>query len=170
MKRKESGFTLVELLIVISIIAILMAIVIANLNKSKKNTNYVKRLSDINQVNLAIQRYNVSNYGKYPTTSGSWYSTGTCVAQSSTPGTNYVPGIVPTYNSYLPTDPLKATDCINGSMYMYKSNGIDYKLIVYNVLADKEIIEQKNPSMVDPARSLGVTGGFGFWTTGAATW
>ena len=80
----NKGFTLVELLIVISIIAILASIVIAKISGSRQNANYLKRLNDINQVDLALQRYSVVNYGKYPTTNGSWLSSATCVAPPAT--------------------------------------------------------------------------------------
>ena len=169
---QTKGFTLVELLIVISIIALLTGIIIAKISGSKQSANYLKRLNDINQVDLALQRYNAANYGKYPTTSGSWYSSATCVAQSATvSATAYVPSVVPTYIASLPADADKALDCLSGPVYMYKSNGRDYKLIVYNDVKDKAVLLQKNSSMVDPARgATTTTPSFGIWTSGAIGW
>ena len=167
-----SGFTLVELLIVISIIAILTGVIIAKISGSRQSANYLKRLSDINQIDLALQRYNVVNLGKYPTTNGVWQSNATCVAQTATvSATAYVPAVSGSYIASLPLDPEKSVNCLNGPVYMYKSNGRDYKLIVYNDVKDKDIMFQKNKDKIDPVRlSTSTTPSFGVWTSGAATW
>lgn len=170
MKDKNQGFTLVEMIIVIAIIAVLSAIVIAKVSGSRKNTNYLKRLSDLNQINLSLQRYNAQNYGKWPSTSGVWYSTHTCAAVSATATTTgYVPALIPTFIAQLPLDPDKATNCTSGPVYMYKSDGRNYKLIVYNDSKDTDVLLQKNKNMVDPMRvSTSSTPSFGVWSPGGA--
>jgi prepilin-type N-terminal cleavage/methylation domain-containing protein len=172
MKQKETGgFTLVELMVVITIIAILAGIVIASVSGSKKNTNYLKRTAELGQMNLVIQRYNVS-VGKYPPGKDTqWTTTGTCTALTSAVRVNYIFFVVPTYTASLPVDIKKATDCANGPMYAYKSDGRDYKLIVYNNQEDKNIVLKKNPELIDPVRgSTSTTPSFGYWTPGAASW
>lgn len=169
-QKGTSGFTLVELLVVITIIAILAGIVIASIGGSKKNTNYLKRTAELGQMNLVLQRYSVS-IGKFPTTSGTWRSSGTCTALSSTAGAAYIPNVVATYTPSLPVDIKKATDCTAGPMYAYRSDGRDYKLIIYNNQEDKNTVLKNNPELVDPARgSTTTTPSFGYWTSGASSW
>ena len=51
----KKGFTLIELLVVIAIIAILTAIVTANFATSKAKARDAKRISDIAQIQLALE-------------------------------------------------------------------------------------------------------------------
>lgn len=51
----KRAFTLVELLVVIAIIAILTAVILANLNQSKAKARDAKRVSDLSQIQLALE-------------------------------------------------------------------------------------------------------------------
>ena len=63
---KQRGFTLIELLVVIAIIGILSSVVLASLNSARTKARDTKRVSDIKQIQLALEMYYDSD-SKYPT-------------------------------------------------------------------------------------------------------
>lgn len=86
-KKKKScrcrGFTLIELLVVIAIIGILATIVMVSLNTARSKARDARRVSDIRQLQLALQMYYDAN-GSYPAA---------------------LTNLTPTYISTVPTDP-----------------------------------------------------------------
>ncbi len=92
---KNKGFTLVELLVVIAIIGILSSVVIASMNSARIRARDARRVSDIKQIQLALEMYyNVNSY--YP------------IAANATN--------LDMYLSTIPTDPL-------GTAYSYAGLG-----------------------------------------------
>ncbi len=67
--NKTKGFTLIELLVVIAIIGILSSVVLASLNTAREKSRDAKRVSDIKQIQLALELYFDSN-GEYPDSIG----------------------------------------------------------------------------------------------------
>jgi general secretion pathway protein G len=65
MKIKR-GFTLIELLVVIAIIGILSSVVLASLNDARQKSRDAKRISDVKQLQLALELY-YDAQGNYPT-------------------------------------------------------------------------------------------------------
>jgi prepilin-type N-terminal cleavage/methylation domain-containing protein/prepilin-type processing-associated H-X9-DG protein len=63
-KRSEPGFTLVELLVVIAVIALLMAILLPALGKARDQAKRVICLSSLKQLTLAWMAYADNNNGK----------------------------------------------------------------------------------------------------------
>lgn len=63
--HRNKGFTLIELLVVIAIIGILSSVVLASLNSAREKSRDAKRVSDIKQVQLALELYYDAN-GQYP--------------------------------------------------------------------------------------------------------
>src|SRR4051812_44563190 len=81
MKRRQSAFTLVELLVVCGIVAILIALIMPALNKARQQAKQVQCLSNLRQLNTLFQLYS-QKYGgvivpvldyNTATTGDTWY-------------------------------------------------------------------------------------------------
>ena len=118
--NRQKGFTLLEVLLVVGIIAILAGIVIFALNPAKQlgDTNNAQRSSDVNTILNAVYQYAIDNNGNFP--SGIDAVTGTaqvlgtdatgcdstCSAASTTAACLDLSGdLVSTYIVGVPTDP-----------------------------------------------------------------
>lgn len=66
-RRSESGFTLVELMVVIVIIGLLATVVIINVVPALDTASETKAKADIEMIDQAVQRYYLDNR-RYPTT------------------------------------------------------------------------------------------------------
>jgi len=62
--HRKKGFTLIELLVVIAIIGILSSVVLASLNSAREKSRDAKRVSDIKQLQLALELFWDTN-GEY---------------------------------------------------------------------------------------------------------
>jgi prepilin-type N-terminal cleavage/methylation domain-containing protein len=65
-QTSNKGFTLIELLVVIAIIALLSGIIVTSLTSSKLKSRDASRVSDLNQIQLALEQY-FDRCGQYPT-------------------------------------------------------------------------------------------------------
>jgi prepilin-type N-terminal cleavage/methylation domain-containing protein/prepilin-type processing-associated H-X9-DG protein len=64
--NKNTGFTLVELLVVISIIAVLLAVLMPSLSKARKLAQRAVCMSRLQQLTLSGMAYSQGNNGKFP--------------------------------------------------------------------------------------------------------
>lgn len=125
----SKGFTLVELLIAISLIAILTGVLLAVLNPRgiQAKARDSQRISDLSKVKVALESYFSDNRG-YPVTS-SWVYVYIDVATPTVVST----ALKPNYINNLPVDPKKTGNLCNGAGwkgYGYKSSdGKTYTLV-----------------------------------------
>jgi prepilin-type N-terminal cleavage/methylation domain-containing protein len=118
-KKSLKGFTLLEILLVVGIIAILAGIVIVAINPSKQiaTVRNTQRLSDIKQINSALQQYYINN-GSYPNSLlgdlTEICDTGDGTTEPTCTGLIDLSVLVPTYLAAIPKDPLATTTDYTG--------------------------------------------------------
>jgi type IV pilus assembly protein PilA len=121
-KNNQSGFTLIEVLLVIGIISILAAIVIIAINPARQlaQARNTQRWSNVNTILNAIHQYAVGNNGTLPSNistsatevCATGVTTTTCNSNSLTDLSSLT--LNELYLTAMPTDPGCPTGC-NGS-------------------------------------------------------
>lgn len=96
--RRNAGFTLIELLVVIAIIGILAAVVLVSLNSARAKSRDARRVSDIHQMQTALELY-YNDCGGYPAALDT-AAAGTCPGMPSFLATVPVAPTPPAGNAY----------------------------------------------------------------------
>jgi len=153
-KNSKKGFTLIELLVVIAIIGLLSSVVLASLNSARSKSRDAKRVSDLNQLQLALEMY-YQDKSAYPIgscISSPWWNCWGSAGEPRLLSNIYIP-TMPQDPSFLDDgNACSATD--NGSrLYGYYSdNGQRYILATF----------LENVSTSDPHYYTGADGCLGF--------
>ncbi|MBN2087196.1 prepilin-type N-terminal cleavage/methylation domain-containing protein [Candidatus Peregrinibacteria bacterium] len=135
----KKGFTLIELIIVIAIIAILAAAIFVAVDPARRlhETRNARRWSDISTILDAVKKYQADNEGTHFTdianlTDGDYYRIGTesssicdesCAGQTPSPSCVDLTGIGTNYLAVVPVDPKVGTQAITGYMLMKETSG-----------------------------------------------
>lgn len=136
-QKKSLGFTLVELLVVISIVAILTGIILNLLNSGgvRKKARDSQRVTDLSTIQTALELY-FADHRRYPVSN---FSVANC-AQPGDPGTpcdggeevighpnsGITPALEPSYINSIPRDPSgknefgSPTICFSGAIGRYR--------------------------------------------------
>ncbi|MDO8582283.1 MAG: type II secretion system protein [bacterium] len=70
MRKNQKGFTLIELLVVIAIIGLLSTLAVVALTSARSKARDAKRISDVKQVQTALELYFADTGGNYPKAAG----------------------------------------------------------------------------------------------------
>lgn len=106
----SAGFSLIELMIAISIVAIVSALGITSINTIQKNSRDTQRQADLRTIQSALQQY-YADQNRYPSTLDSELTDGTAFTDCS--GKASPCTATKTYISKMPKDPL-------GGEYFYR--------------------------------------------------
>ncbi|ARU26800.1 hypothetical protein CBR65_04800 [Cellvibrio sp. PSBB006] len=121
---------------------------------------FATRVSHLKMLKDALGKYKLK-YGQYPK-SHLWDGLHTNWGQSKV---DWIEGLVPDFIEALPRDPRNNT---NGSQqYIYRSNGLDFKILAHGVREDCPVIKLKYSELIDPVRNCNA---YGFWSDGAEKW
>lgn len=114
---RKRGFTFIEILVAVTIMAVLMAIGIASYASVNKRARDAKRKSDLEQIRSALEQYR-ADIGSYPTEGGGW--------KLSTSGSSWISALVPAYMDDVPVDPKNTGTGLGDTrpVYMYFSGVI----------------------------------------------
>jgi prepilin-type N-terminal cleavage/methylation domain-containing protein/prepilin-type processing-associated H-X9-DG protein len=126
-KHGKSGFTLVELLVVIGIIALLLAVLLPALNVARQQALSVKCLSNMRQLGTAYAMYVIDNKGWLPSSD----TCGPITIQNFTDATGHLQWPAgPTFNhtwvGWVDAGPTKAS-LEGGTLWKYIKNAALYK-------------------------------------------
>lgn len=154
-QRLFSGFTLIELLVVIAIIGVLASIVLASLNSARKKSRDARRITDIKQIQLALELYFDGKNNQYPAGSTTC-SSSVLYGLEALASNNYIPQV--------PRDPLSSG---SNKCYAYATKSAS-DVTSYHLGASLE--ETGNPAlMADKDAAAGsYTGGVDFSGLSAA--
>jgi general secretion pathway protein G len=121
MRNRQSGFTLIEIMVVVVILAVLGALVVPKILENVDKARVTRAQSDIRAIQTALDTYRLDNF-KYPTTEQGLQALVKQPADATI--TNYRSG---GYLASLPKDPWN-------NPYQYQSpgaDGRDYEITTY---------------------------------------
>jgi len=122
LSKNISGFTLVELMVAVTIISIISGISIFGLTSIRQKAQDTSHLSAMKDLQLSLEAYKSVN-GKYPDA-------------GSTSGSDYITGLAPTFIGKLPT--VSGQSGTNGFSYAVSTDKKTYCLYVRGAIFKPE--------------------------------
>jgi len=145
LKKRQAGFTIIEMLIVVTILAMLAGVLVPVLQEGQQTARDSRRMQDLRTVQSALADYYRAT-GQYPDTTDAWQNDN----DNGYGSTGYIPGLVPEYLQALPRDPDPQYPTATAH-YMYRSNGDDYKFVLNGTPEDADSFAEGFP-FFDPQR------------------
>jgi prepilin-type N-terminal cleavage/methylation domain-containing protein len=134
MRKLQSGFTLVEVLLVIAIIGVLTTVAIVNFGNAREMSRDAQRKADLRNLQNAVELYK-NKYGEYPegcNGTEEWSGeNGTDYACPASAGGQYIVGLAPEFVPVLPVDPLRKSGDY-GYVYVVNNEKTVYKIVAQN--------------------------------------
>jgi len=124
MQNRQSGFSLIEIMVVVIIIGLLVAIVAPNVSDSADKSRIQKAKADFKNIQTALQLYKLDNFN-YPTTEQGLEALVTKPSQAPVPRSYKKSG----YIEQLQQDPW-------GRPYLYESPAEGHDYNIYTLGAD----------------------------------
>jgi prepilin-type N-terminal cleavage/methylation domain-containing protein len=180
----QSGFSLIELLVVLGIIGLLVTVAAAAFSESRAQTRDKVRMTSLKELQLAIEQFKAQN-GVYPlrgcgvTGADEWTSPGPGAAGTIWYNTcdQYIVGLVPDYIAKLPTDPVGELEADRGFLYQTNADRSAYKVLVYTTVESLFITGfgdafARCPAAVNgPCTNIaGIAGVYAVYSPGAEDW
>ena len=130
MKKSRSGFTIIELLIVIVVIAILAAITVIAYNGIQKRARDSQRKSDMALLQKALEMYYLDN-GKFPASTGAVSPNGSWSSSGDSSWENLTTALKP-YISSLRYDPINTANVTSADAALYNANTTKFNYSYYS--------------------------------------
>lgn len=146
-RRFQTGFTLIEIIVVISIVGLLATAGVASYSEVREQSRDKYRAATLKQLQLALQVYK-AEHGRYPEGckgDGNWSGNVKTGSYKCNAGEEFIQGGVgrpffPKYMSEAPRDPLYESQPDNyGFIYITNFNGDAYKLMAYRTVENDEV-------------------------------
>lgn len=139
-RKSNQGFTLIEMIVVISIVGILSTVIGVNAIESSQKSRDAKRQGDLRMLQSAVELYK-NKYGRYPNGcngAGAWSGQQGTSYECPSGDTQYINGLAPEFIPVLPVDK-KLNGLNSGYVYMANFYGTVFKLKAQNTVESETV-------------------------------
>ena len=155
----KKGFTLIELLVVVAIISLLSSVVMASLRVARSKARDSRRLSDMRQIQIALELY-LDDNGQYPTgDSGACNGWDSSLDPAGSPA--FISLLAPNYINPVPLEQIYDSNCLSGYLYNRYGAGSEncdasrgaFYILEVPGMEDSGLIHPASPGFSCPGRN-----------------